>query len=604
MKLYTDKILRFAFSSLVVASILLSVSCSNDETLDSKYEILPENTYPLTFSAEVEGRIGSRNDGKDVWEVNDKIKVNIYGKNVDYTYSDGKFSTNPQLYWETTQAFAVKAWYPVENKIDIDITNQEKGYKDFDFLYAEDELCYDVNNTLHFKHLLSKVVCTVSSDGTVNLKDVKFFGRPIISFINGEISTPSKIFGEIIPSSSQATEDNQNVVYTALLYPEQMYNKYLIVATATDGKTYAYKSLSDKETNLLPGYVHNFDIKIINGEVRFSASGIEAWTDNVTDVVAVTKKYKVTLPEEGMPTEYSIINLSDNTPVQVDDNTFETTTAGFSIVYNPQTSELAKGFIVEGGANIYRLGNIKESSIAEYSTNIYSINSDLKLTYGDYMQIGDYYFSDNTTAAVWKKDGVQCIGIVFHVGSGEGDKVENYNGKLTENVIKGYAVALRDAHESAGAWGIRGTDEEALENKDKADNIYDGYSNTVAIRNLGDKYFYTKISEPLANGQYWAFKVASKYDVSVPESTSGWYLPSIGQLDDIKNTPNLSYFLYMSGGQQFNIENDARYWSSTEKHGGDAWYKHFNDKDKNAYAKSNDGGEYLLKSYVRSVITF
>lgn len=55
-----------------------------------------------------------------------------------------------------------------------------------------------------------------------------------------------------------------------------------------------------------------------------------------------------------------------------------------------------------------------------------------------------------------------CIGIVFKVGAGAGDNVGNYNFFFMDNTIHGYVVALNDANDNAGAWGIRLTNVDGL----------------------------------------------------------------------------------------------------------------------------------------------
>ena len=199
--------------------------------------------------------------------------------------------------------------------------------------------------------------------------------------------------------------------------------------------------------------------------------------------------------------------------------------------------------------------------------------------------------------------GHNCIGIVFKSGIGNGDDAGNYGGK--PDSIHGYAVALEDARSEAGAWGIRGTDVQDLENVSSlTSSTYDGYKNTVAVRSLTE-YSTTDVNNPTANDQYWAFKAASEYDVTVPENTSGWYLPSIAQLEDIYNLPDRSVVFSNAGGENFETwNNEGRYWSSTEYNYYDAWYCQFNDGSMTSYAKSNNGGDYLRPSYVRAVLTF
>ena len=154
--------------------------------------------------------------------------------------------------------------------------------------------------------------------------------------------------------------------------------------------------------------------------------------------------------------------------------------------------------------------------------------------------------------------------------------------------------------------GIRLVDVDGIDNMDDqaTKDKYDGYKNTTVIRQL-DAYKTTDVSQPLKNGQYWAFRVASEYAVTAPSNTSGWYLPSVQQLADIYSLPDLAGRLTAAGGADFKrTENDGRYWSATEKNEYDAWYYLFASGSSDRYGKSKDGGNYLDKSYVRSILTF
>ena len=244
--------------------------------------------------------------------------------------------------------------------------------------------------------------------------------------------------------------------------------------------------------------------------------------------------------------------------------------------------------------------NTRYSKAHEISFGKYTLD---EAKAGDFLCVnadGTVYLVPNDTGFL---PGRKCIGIVFKSGTGNGDNAGNYGGK--PGSIHGYAVALEDASSEAGAWGIRNKDVQDLENVSSlASGKYDGYSNTLVVRNQTE-YQTTDVSNPTANDQYWAFKAASEYGVTAPENTSGWYLPSIAQLQDIYNLPDRSVIFSDAGGENFKTgSNEGRYWSSTEYNHYDAWYCQFNNGSSASYAKSNNGGNYLRPSYVRAVLTF
>ncbi|MDE6417265.1 MAG: hypothetical protein K2K68_09620, partial [Duncaniella sp.] len=177
----------------------------------------------------------------------------------------------------------------------------------------------------------------------------------------------------------------------------------------------------------------------------------------------------------------------------------------------------------------------------------------------------------------------ECIGVVFKVGPGNGDTVENYGGRL--EAIHGYAVALHDvsAPDEIGNWGgglangIR-DEESAIGLYDKFTDLYNGYTNTqkmllIANANLSE---IDREREPA----YWAFYKLNDYNtaVKVSESTSPWYLPSIGQLYDLYKFSGRRGRLLLAGGEEFILSDvgifpyestkfdsfGAKYWSSTQ----------------------------------------
>lgn len=249
-------------------------------------------------------------------------------------------------------------------------------------------------------------------------------------------------------------------------------------------------------------------------------------------------------------------------------------------------------------------------------------------TYNDIV-VGDYYCLTSTKQGgflIPEKDkskindfGLTCIGIVFKAEKDANDDSEYETGKPA--TIHGYAVALKDAHAERGAWGIR-TNSISVDNADNNNPTkYDGYKNTTIVRQLPE-YAGTNVNAPLANSQYWAFKVASDYNVTTPLESSGWYLPSIQQLKDC-NDATITSRLEAAGGTDFKRSSGStagtdsdpnHYWSSNEKNKYDAWYYFFGEGGKtHSYAKSNnrelgstDKTDWLdtSKSYVRAVLTF
>lgn len=566
--------LRLAYSAPLVLAILLSYSCSSELISEKGTGILPENTYPLEFSVALDGHQQSRAGGKDTWNAGDKVGVKLYDKTSVYRISADAVSLEPdvtgeKLYWENMDKSLVKSWFPAE-KVVKNISNQSAGYSDFDFLYAEKEMDYTstgADATLTFKHQMSKVECTVNSDASLTVNAVKFFGATEVTYDAGIVS-PAPGLGEITPEKSSDTPAK----YTAVLCPMQMQNEYFILVETNKGD-FVYKSSSETETNLKAGYLHKFNITVVEGDVKFSASGVTGWTEDVTESNAAAKKFTVTLPNV-RPGSLVITDLNTSAQVTPSGEFFQTTTTGFSIEYTPSSDEESKTFIIDGGG----IGNVNRTWVKTGDTPTYKytfrftgIKSDITLSYGEYLQVGDYYFNDNTCSVVpTNAGGATCIGIVFHVGTGNGDDKANYPEPILTNGIRGYVVALNDADNNGCQWSSENVD---ATSNDK--QLWNGYVNTKAIE--------TKLAS------YPAFKACVEYATSASQDCSGWYLPSKAQLEEVYIQGSiLKELINKSGLDASWLDEASWYWNSTQydsekaemlqNGGGTAWTKQFEAK--------------------------
>lgn len=546
--------LRLAYSAPLVLAILLSYSCTSELISEKGTGILPENTYPLEFSVALDGHQQSRAGGKDTWNAGDKVGVKLYDKTSVYRISADAVSLEPdvtgeKLYWENMDKSLVKSWFPAE-KVVKNISDQSAGYSDFDFLYAEKEMDYTstgADATLTFKHQMSKVECTVNSDASLTVNAVKFFGATEVTYDAGIVS-PAPGLGEITPEKSSDTPAK----YTAVLCPMQMQNEYFILVETNKGD-FVYKSSSETETNLKAGYLHKFSITVVEGDVKFSASGVTGWTEDLTESDAVAKKFTVTLPDV-RPGSLVITDLNTSAQVTPSGESFQTTTTGFSIEYTPLSDEESKTFIIDGGG----IGNVNRTWVKTDDTPTYKytfrftgIKSDIKLSYGEYLQVGDYYFNDNTCSVVpTKTGGSTCIGIVFHVGTGNGDDKANYPEPILSKGIRGYAVALNDAGKFKWAVDLQNV----VSNTGADESIWDGYKNTIIVKNVDNDF-----------SNYPAFEKCVNFQPTVT-NCSGWYLPSVAQIEYIyNNRESLKPLFDKINGAGIIDPNSGFYWSSTQK---------------------------------------
>lgn len=630
-----NKLITFRNSVLAGMLCLVAASCS-DVTDD---DILPDGKYPMTFTAAVDGMAVSRAttaaDGKTSWLEDDLVAISKDGgaSHKAYKITDaGSGAMSPvadALYW-SQKTETLGAWHPVSCTIgngggpgEVNITDQSSGFGALENILYAPAASYTYSSgspvVFTFRHALAKVSVTLKKGDGIEESDLSNATVTFTGHIAGSLGydgmTGSGSNGDIIPKT-ETPADGGAATYTALVIPQQMQDEKFIKVTIGAGaaaRDYYYTPAGDNEANLTAGkqYTYNITVKKEGLQVESVSA---SWNGETSEEEAVGATFKVHLAAFTAPANtsgYKVTN-ADGEELTAANGVYSVSDE-ISLSLSAEENYRLKTFLTSVDAGICKQKVNYVADTRTYTYTFYDMRSDLWLdniqaeaeeanTSLSNPEVGDYYYADGTWSSTLEKP---CIGIVFKVGAGTDDAASNYS-DLTDNTIHGYVVAVNDAHTDVGAWGIREADVDGIENNDPAGNKYDGYKNTTVIRRL-DAYVATDVSQPMKNGQYWAFKVASQYAPTAPEYTSGWYLPSIQQLADIYFLSDLATRLTTAGGTDFKrTENDGRYWSATEKNEYDAWFYRFAKGNSGSYAKSNDGGDYLSssKSYVRAILTF
>lgn len=157
---------------------------------------------------------------------------------------------------------------------------------------------------------------------------------------------------------------------------------------------------------------------------------------------------------------------------------------------------------------------------------------DVNYTYQNYiairdLQVGDYYYADGSICPGDMKNipSNGCVGVIFSVETSATDQSLKWS--------HGYVIALENTTGEVGTYSKWGTGD------------LDG--NKLAINSpLTNMDGYT-ISDKLSDSD--AVKAAKEYAVTIPENTSGWYLPSAAQLAAFLNN------MYSNEGWVFNETN-------------------------------------------------
>lgn len=220
-------------------------------------------------------------------------------------------------------------------------------------------------------------------------------------------------------------------------------------------------------------------------------------------------------------------------------------------------------------------------------------------------KVGDFFYQDGTWSAEYKGTAANpCIGLVFAVGSGVGDKANNYPG-TGMTAIRGYVIAVNDATDEKGSrfCNLDEMQTDAIQTNGKR---YSGFTDTKAISQFSD---YSEENYPAA-------ALCLKYNekVKAPAGTSGWYLPASSQVMAIAE----SYYKHTEGTpgilfQQMEIlrKNGAgtpmrnqNYWTSNAGKEQNPCRISFNTKPENTVYGLVKGTKITNTALARAILTF
>lgn len=192
--------------------------------------------------------------------------------------------------------------------------------------------------------------------------------------------------------------------------------------------------------------------------------------------------------------------------------------------------------------------------------------------------IGDYYYSDGTwsSGAEGPVAGKECVGIVVLAGRGTvtngGTDTGVYytkDGHSRLENINGYVVSLNDvASGTEYAWGSWDVDGDSGVGTTHSDSDFEGYYNTSMIKAKAEEKA-GGLSDDAVNNYPAAYAAVVLYEneVSAPESSSGWFLPSAQQLHYLfmKNEEINAALNSLGDAATPVYRRNAIYWSSSEQ---------------------------------------
>lgn len=232
--------------ALVCASLCISCGDSESERLESEVDL------PMNFVADIEPFKTSEGEVSSLSNNNDKvvaISVDNAVNHYKYIIGEGNKmipeSSSNMLYWlKSTYTRYIQAWYPVNFVVGnssadgkINIADQSDGYEKVDLIYALHERVVFKAGVqempLKFEHRMAKVTVKVEKSEEVE-GDVHVW---LMGYTSGSFDIVKNELKDLPDSNEMITpKKNDDGSFTAVLIPQDMTDKDIMLVTTDDGK--------------------------------------------------------------------------------------------------------------------------------------------------------------------------------------------------------------------------------------------------------------------------------------------------------------------------------------------------------------------------------
>lgn len=518
MNKITSNIRNYSFG-LILLSCMGGMSCTREADIDMT------DTDRVVFSANI-GQASRRGDNS--WTDGELIGMQVGESVKTYRISDattGAMVTDDEPYTWTSGEYQLHAWSPYTDK-SISLTNQSDAEKMFACDLLECNTTVNAKSVqLTFKHKMTRVWYELQqfpgyTDEEANNAVISYYGHSSIKYTEGIIDKEGEPNSEILP---RKIDDRHG---EAILVPGEMWDKPFI-KVVIGGDTYVYTPKhtvatdEERQTGVLKeGYNQRYYLKVSKKGIEVSMESSSVGWDSETIDGVTDGKYKAEIPS----------NLNNPQITGVENGIITGADNSFSISY---TENGNGGLLYEGNCDVQR------TTVGITHTYTFSkIASDIKVSYtSEYLKVGKYYYSNGTFGDEAVKEGCETVGLVYKLGVSKNeydtDQIDNYSGSELKS-ITGYVVSLTSStNKFSWAQGDNlETEFASFENSDDEEKsegtMYKGYIYTKAIE--------TALINAAEKSPFWtAFKNLIK-TLPTPEGTSGWYIPSVAQLQDIANS--------------------------------------------------------------------
>lgn len=518
MNKITSNIRNYSFG-LILLSCMGGMSCTREADIDMT------DTDGVVFSANI-GQASRRGDNS--WTGGELIGMQVGESVKTYRISDaatGAMVTDDEPYTWTSGEYQLHAWSPYTDK-SISLTNQSDAEKMFACDLLECNTTVNAKSVqLTFKHKMTRVWYELQqfpgyTDEEANNAVISYYGHSSIKYTEGIIDKEGEPNSEILP---RKIDDRHG---EAILVPGEMWDKPFI-KVVIGGDTYVYTPkhtiATDEERQtgaLKEGYNQRYYLKVSKKGIEVSMESSSVGWDSETIDGVTDGKYNAEIPS----------NLNNPQITGVENGIITGADNSFSISY---TENGNGGLLYEGNCTVQRT-----TDGTSHTYTFSKIASDIKVSYtSEYLKVGKYYYSNGTFGDEAVKEGCETVGLVYKLGVSKNeydtDQIDNYSGSELKS-ITGYVVSLTSStNKFSWAQGDNlETEFASFENSDDEEKsegtMYKGYIYTKAIE--------TALINAAEKSPFWtAFKNLIK-TLPTPEGTSGWYIPSVAQLQDIANS--------------------------------------------------------------------
>lgn len=518
MNKITSNIRNYSFG-LILLSCMGGMSCTREADIDMT------DTDGVVFSANI-GQASRRGDNS--WTGDELIGMQVGESVKTYRISDattGAMVTDDEPYTWTSGEYQLHAWSPYTDK-SISLTDQSDAEKMFACDLLECNTTVNAKSVqLTFKHKMTRVWYELQqfpgyTDEEANNAVISYYGHSSIKYTEGIIEKEGEPNSEILP---RKIDDRHG---EAILVPGEMWDKPFI-KVVIGGDTYVYTPkhtiATDEERQtgaLKEGYNQRYYLKVSKKGIEVSMESSSVGWDSETIDGVTDGKYNAEIPS----------NLNNPQITGVENGIITGADNSFSISY---TENGNGGLLYEGNCDVQRT-----TDGTSHTYTFSKIASDIKVSYtSEYLKVGKYYYSNGTFGDEAVKEGCETVGLVYKLGASKNeydtDQIDNYSGSELKS-ITGYVVSLTSStNKFSWAQGDNlETEFASFENSDDEEKsegtMYKGYIYTKAIE--------TALINAAEKSPFWtAFKNLIK-TLPTPEGTSGWYIPSVAQLQDIANS--------------------------------------------------------------------